>query len=88
MQQSLRFFLLICLLAVRVSLQAQPIPTNSAVGNEDAFIRVIEQTLSLYYADFSKNGKADSIIDALGYEAGTTPTFTDEVYCQRLEKMN
>lgn len=88
MQQSLRFFFLICLLAVRVSLQAQPIPTNSAVGNEDAFIRVIEQTLSLYYADFSKNGKADSIIDALGYEAGTTPTFTDDVYCQRLAKMN
>lgn len=54
----------------------------------EAFIRTVDQSLSLYYQELSKGLNYDSIIDALDYEAGTIPTFSDEVYCKRLAKMN
>jgi membrane-bound lytic murein transglycosylase D len=54
----------------------------------DAFVRIVEQSLTLYCQDIAKTPNYDSIIDALNYEASTVPTFTDEVYCKRLAKMN
>lgn len=54
----------------------------------DAFIRMLEQSLSMYYSELASNGNTDSIVDALAYEASTVPFFSDEVYCQRLSKMN
>jgi membrane-bound lytic murein transglycosylase D len=54
----------------------------------DAFIRMVDQSLSLYYADFAGSGNTDSIVDALGYDAGTVPFFADDIYCQRLAEMN
>jgi len=54
----------------------------------DAFIRMVDQSLSLYYQEHISRGSADSVIDALAYEAGTVPQFSDEVYCQRLAKLN
>jgi len=54
----------------------------------DAFIRMVDQSLSLYYQEHISRGSADSIIDALAYEANTVPQFADEVYCQRLAKLN
>lgn len=62
-------------------------PVKDTVSG-DAFIRMIDQSLSLYYADFAKNGNTDSIVDALGYDAGTVPFFSDDIYCQRLAEMN
>jgi membrane-bound lytic murein transglycosylase D len=54
----------------------------------DAFIRVVEQSLAMHYAEFASDGRADSIVDALAYEAATIPFFSDDIYCQRLAKMN
>ena len=54
----------------------------------DAFIRMVDQSLALYYEEHISAGSADSIIDALAYEAGTVPQFTDDIYCQRLAKLN
>jgi membrane-bound lytic murein transglycosylase D len=64
-----------------------PLPVKDTLSDQ-AFIRMLDQSLSLYYDDFTKDGRTDSIIDALNYDAETAPVFTDEVYCERLAKMN
>ena len=63
-------------------------PTVKDTLSGQAFIRMLDQSLSLYYDDFTKDGRTDSIIDALNYDAETAPVFSDEVYCERLAKMN
>ncbi|MNJ89017.1 Membrane-bound lytic murein transglycosylase D precursor [compost metagenome] len=62
-------------------------PVKDTVTGE-VFIRIVDQSLSLYYSDFAKGMNYDSIVDALDYEAGTVPQFTDEDYCKRLAKLN
>jgi membrane-bound lytic murein transglycosylase D len=84
------FLLLIvgtCSFATATLAQRTVPPIKDSVSG-DAFLRMVDQSLALYYQDFQRNGNTDSIIDALGYEAGTTPSFTDEEYCKRLAKMN
>lgn len=57
--------------------------------SDDAFMRMMDQSLMAYYQEhISSNGTIDSIIDALGYEAAEVPEFPDEVYCQRLSRLN
>lgn len=60
---------------------------KDSISNE-AFMRVIDETLNAYYSDFANQSNFDSIIDALEYEPNTIPQVADEVYCQRLEKIN
>ena len=62
-------------------------PVKDTVTGE-VFIRIVDQSLSLYYDDFAKGMNYDSIVDALDYEAGTIPNFSDEDYCKRLAKLN
>src|SRR3989338_3632507 len=40
-----------------------------------AFSRMVEQSLSSYYAELASNGSTDSIVDALAYEARAIPQF-------------
>jgi len=54
----------------------------------EAMIKTIEQSLDLFYAEYSPEGNYDSIIDALAYEPDEVPEFSDEVYCERLNVMN
>lgn len=54
----------------------------------EAMIKTIEQSLDMFYAEYAPNGKYDSIIDALNYEADQVPVFSNEVYCERLSVMN
>lgn len=56
--------------------------------NGEAIIRTIEQSLDAFYADYADDPDYDSIIAALEYEASDVPTFSDEVYCERLNAMN
>lgn len=56
--------------------------------NKDAFINTVEQTLQLFLADYVNQNNYDSIINALNYEPGATPQFSDDIYCARLKKMN
>lgn len=62
-------------------------PVKDTVTGE-VFIRIVDQSLSLYYNDFAKGLNYDSIVDALDYEAGSVPQFSDEDYCKRLAKLN
>lgn len=54
----------------------------------EAMIKTIEQSLDMFYAEYSPEGNYDSIIDALNYEVDEIPEFSDEVYCERLNVMN
>lgn len=56
--------------------------------NKDAFINTVDQSLKLFLEEYVNQNNYDSIINALNYEPGLTPEFSDEVYCQRLKKMN
>lgn len=67
--------------------RAQHTPVKDTMSDE-VFMRVMEQSIALYLADFAKDGNTDSIRTALGYESGTTPQFSDDIYCQRLAAMN
>ena len=60
---------------------------DSAVLGE-RMIQTIEQSLNAFYEETATNGNYDSIIDALNYESTTIPTFSDEVYCERLGVIN
>lgn len=51
-------------------------------------VETIEQSLMMYCAEQSPNGNYDSVIEALGFEASDVPSYSDEVYCERLNKMN
>jgi membrane-bound lytic murein transglycosylase D len=51
-------------------------------------IKTIEQSLDLFYKEYSPEGDYDSIIDALNYEQDSVPHFSNEVYCERLNIMN
>lgn len=61
-------------------------PKDTIVG--DRMINTIEQSLNLYYAEYSSSGNYDSIINALNYESTDMPEFDDSVYCARLHVMN
>ena len=53
-----------------------------------ACLQMVEQSLETFYAEYAKDANYDSIIDALEFEANQVPEVSDEVICQRLEKMN
>ncbi|MDG1334099.1 MAG: transglycosylase SLT domain-containing protein [Crocinitomicaceae bacterium] len=61
-------------------------PKDTLVG--DQMINAIEQSLNLYYAEYSSDGNYDSIINALNYESTDMPEFSDSIYCERLNVMN
>ncbi len=54
----------------------------------DKFVRVVEQTLNAFYADYANSKDYDSIIKSFNYSANETPVFSDEVYCERLTKLD
>jgi membrane-bound lytic murein transglycosylase D len=54
----------------------------------ESTIKMIEQSLDLFYAENSEDGNYDSIIEALNFEADEVPEYSDEVYCERLSVMN
>jgi membrane-bound lytic murein transglycosylase D len=62
-------------------------PVKDTITGE-VFIRIVDQSLALHYEDFAKGLNYDSIVDALDYEAGTIPVFSDQDYCKRLAKLN
>ena len=51
-------------------------------------VETIEQSLRMYYAEQSPNENYDSIIEALEFESSDVPSYSDEVYCERLGQMN
>lgn len=55
---------------------------------DDRFVKMVEQSLDAFYADYANSKDYDSIIRSLNYEPKEVPVFSDEVYCARLAKMN
>ncbi len=55
---------------------------------DDKFVRVAEETLSAFYAEYAESGDLDSIIEEFRYDANEVPEFSDEVYCARLSKLD
>ncbi|MBI3238565.1 MAG: LysM peptidoglycan-binding domain-containing protein [Flavobacteriia bacterium] len=86
--KQLRFVITIGCILFSTALKAQGYPPVKDTLSGAAFSRMVEQSLSSYYAELASNGSTDSIIDALAYEAGSIPEFTDDDYCKRLAKMN
>ena len=56
--------------------------------NADAFFNTVQQSLNMFYSEYANQHNYDSIINSLNYEPNQVPTFSDEVYCQRLEEMS
>ncbi len=54
----------------------------------DRFLKMVEQSLNAFYADYANSTNYDSVMKALKYEANDIPKFSDEVYCSRLAKMD
>jgi membrane-bound lytic murein transglycosylase D len=53
-----------------------------------AFVNTVEQSLKLYLADMANKYNSTELMSQLNYEANEIPTFSDEVYCERLERLN
>ncbi len=78
---------ILCIVAFQGNAQPNyPIKKDTLSG--DSFIRMVEQSLALHYADYAKIGKQDSIIKALNFDENTSPEFTDEEFCKQLAKLN
>lgn len=73
-------------LHLNVSFGQQSKPSDTL--NSEAFINTVQQSLQLFYADYINDNKYDSIINALNYEPGDIPNFTNEEICERLQRMN
>lgn len=56
--------------------------------NKEAFVNTVEQSLKLYLAEMSKNYSATELASKLNYESTEIPAFSDEEYCERLERLN
>jgi membrane-bound lytic murein transglycosylase D len=81
------FFSCILALAANAQTPAHLVRPGDTL-KKDAFINTVEQSLQLFLADYANQNNYDSIINALNYEPSDAPQFSDEVYCERLEKMN
>ena len=66
----------------------QPKPAVKDEMSSEAFLKMVDETLMAFYAEHANSNKFDSIIDALEYEPNQTPDFSDEIYCERLKKIN
>jgi membrane-bound lytic murein transglycosylase D len=92
MRERMKQFIFILLLSISsgtlLSQRGNHLVKPSDTLKRDAFINTVEQSLQLFLAEYVNKNNYDSIITALNYEPGDEPAFTDEVYCERLEKMN
>ena len=86
----MRFVWLVCLMVSGFSYSQKPahLVRPADTLNPDAFFNTVQQSLTMFYADYANQNNYDSIINSLKYEPNQVPTFSDEVYCQRLEEMS
>ena len=79
----MKFFLSIFLLGLAQNFSAQHTDPES-----ERFLTMVEQSLNAFYGDYANSTDYDSVMQALNYEANEIPSFSDEVYCMRLAKMD
>lgn len=52
-------------------------------------VEAIDQSLLMFYTEAASNtGNIDSVQEALNFEQSEVPTYSDAVYCDRLDKLN
>ena len=66
----------------------QPKPTVKHPQDNEAFIKMLDETFLDYYGSISKDKNVDSIIDALELDADDIRDVSNDEYCRRLEKIN
>jgi membrane-bound lytic murein transglycosylase D len=88
MKKRLSILLFLFVSLVSFSQRTSPLSKPSDSLNPIAFINTVQQSLNLFYSDYANQSVYDSIIAALKYEPADLPTFSDDVYCQRLEDMS
>jgi len=54
----------------------------------NTFLNTVEQSLNLFYKEYSKNESIDSLKKELEGGSSEHPVFSDETYCKRLATMN
>ncbi len=74
--------------SIVLNAQRQPKSTVKSPLDSDAFIEMMDNTLSDYYAQFAKEPNFDSIINTLELEDNEIGEVSDSIYCERLEKLN
>jgi membrane-bound lytic murein transglycosylase D len=65
----------------------QPKPAAKHPMDSEAFMKMLDETLMTYYGEMATDSNADSIIRMLDDEEDKGEV-SDDVYCQRLEKIN
>ncbi|MCT4561891.1 MAG: LysM peptidoglycan-binding domain-containing protein [Crocinitomicaceae bacterium] len=60
---------------------------QNEMDTDQKFAKTVEQSLNLFYQEYAKGANYDSIIAALNYEANEVPSFSDEVYCKRIQAL-
>jgi len=51
-------------------------------------VETIEQSLLMFYNEAAQNGNLDSVKEALEFEPNEVPSYSDEIYCDRLDNLN
>lgn len=54
----------------------------------EKFIETVNASLQEYYKEWANSEDYDSLISVLGYVENDVPTFSDSVYCERLNALN
>ena len=88
MKQFLVYVVLFFGFSISLNAQRQPKPTVKSPLDSDAFIEMMDNTLSDYFAQFAKEPNFDSIINTLEFEDNEIGEVSDSIYCERLEKLN
>ena len=65
----------------------QPKPTEKHPMDSEAFMKMLDETLMTYFSEMATDSNADSIIKMLDDEEDKGEV-SDDIYCQRLEKIN
>jgi len=96
--RSLFFFFVVSIISIYNSLFSQYNYTFTAdILNEqddslysDQMVRVIEQSLALYYEEYARSydQSYEQVIDSLNYSEGKVVEFSDKIYCERLQQIN
>lgn len=88
MKQFLVYIVVLFVFSIGLNAQRQPKPTVKSPLDSEAFIEMMDNTLSDYYAQFAKEPNFDSIINTLEFEDNEIGEVSDSIYCERLEKLN
>jgi len=81
MKQFLVYIVVLFVFSIGLNAQRQPKPTVKSPLDSEAFIEMMDNTLSDYYAQFAKEPNFDSIINTFEFEDNEIGEVSDSIYC-------